>query len=137
MVITMTCPGCGTTFPRRHDRPGHCSRSCAAKSRAGQANSNWRGGKTSHPLYGIYAEIKNRTTNPRHQRWASYGGRGISLCARWTNDFWAFATDMGPRPTGHSIDRIDNDGPYDPGNCRWADDTTQRRNQRPRTPKAA
>lgn len=60
-----------------------------------------------------------------------YGGRGIVVAAEWRHDFAAFIRDMGPCPVGHSLDRIDVDGPYAPDNCRWADAKTQRVNQRP------
>lgn len=130
MIVTMTCPACGTDFQRRHDRPGCCSRTCKARLRTGAANPNWRGGKTEHELYGVYSEILNRTTNPRHKRYADYGGRGITVCDRWREDFWAFVADMGDRPEGHSVDRIDNNLGYEPSNCRWATATEQRLNQR-------
>lgn len=72
-----------------------------------------------------------RCTNPNATKFAEYGGRGIAICDRWRNSFEAFLADMGERPgSGFSIDRIDNDGNYEPGNCRWATDDIQSTNKR-------
>lgn len=72
-----------------------------------------------------------RTTNPNHKGWPYYGGRGITVCDRWRT-FENFVADMGERPDGLTLDRIEVDGNYEPGNCRWATDAQQRANQRPR-----
>jgi hypothetical protein len=83
-----------------------------------------------HPLYKAWLKMRERCTNPKQHAFHRYGGRGIKVCDRWMYDFATFAADMGPKPTPqHSLDRIDGDGDYEPGNCRWATATEQCRNQ--------
>src|SRR6476659_2464041 len=87
-----------------------------------------RHGAHRTPEYRIWCGMLARCRNPRIERYPLYGGRGISVCEKW-HRFSAFFADMGPRPSPrHSIDRIDNDGNYEPGNCRWATPIEQRRN---------
>lgn len=70
-----------------------------------------------------------RTTNPDHPRWADWGGRGITVCNAW-REYPVFLADMGEKPPGTTLDRIDNDGNYEPGNCRWATHAQQQANRR-------
>jgi len=80
--------------------------------------------------YTIWASMVDRCTNEKCRSYGDYGGRGIKVCDRWRNSFENFYTDMGDKPTGMSLDRIDNDGDYTPGNCRWATAKEQSRNKR-------
>jgi hypothetical protein len=84
-----------------------------------------------HPLATTYHMMKRRCLQPNSRSWRNYGGRGIAICDRWINDFAAFVEDVGPRPgPGYTLDRMDNDGNYQPGNVRWATASEQRLNQR-------
>ena len=78
--------------------------------------------------YETWHSMLDRCYNPKNARFDRYAGRGIQVCDRWRNDPVAFISDMGPRPIGCSIGRIDNDGNYSPENCRWESDVQQMRN---------
>lgn len=95
----------------------------ASNSRHGQAA---RSGPSSS--YNSWRGMVERCTNPNHVSFSRYGGRGIEVCERWRT-FANFAADMGPRPDGCSIDRINPDGNYEPTNCRWATALVQRHNR--------
>jgi hypothetical protein len=86
-------------------------------------------GKADSPTYHSWEAMKQRCMNENDKQYPEYGGRGIVVCDEWQN-FEQFLADMGERPDGYSIDRIDNDAGYNPENCRWTDHQTQCRNRR-------
>lgn len=87
-------------------------------------------GMTGTPEYGAWINVIQRCENPKCRTYPDYGGRGIRICAEWRESFRAFYDAVGPRPEGHSLDRIDNDGHYEPGNVRWSERSAQSRNRR-------
>lgn len=86
-------------------------------------------GMAGTPTYISWQAMLNRCQNPKHKNFYRYGQRGIKVCERW-QQFAGFYADMGARPDGCTLDRVDGTKGYEPGNCRWADDRTQQRNRK-------
>lgn len=87
-------------------------------------------GMSRSSTYGSWRAMKSRCYLSTNKDYANYGGRGITVCDRWKDSFEAFLADMGERPDGMTLDRPNNNGIYEPSNCRWADEQTQKRNRR-------
>lgn len=100
---------------------------CLCKQRLRETHTTH--GRSHGGEYQSWEGMKGRCNNPLNKKYPSYGGRGIAVCERWET-FQNFLEDMGPRPKGTSIDRINNNGNYEPGNCRWATRIVQQRNKR-------
>lgn len=104
---------------KRYNNSGKRSKGC------------FKDGRSLHPLYGTWFQMISRCENPNKNHYDRYGGRGIKVCEEW-HDFWNFvkwSDSVGGRPKGYTLDRIDNDGDYEPSNCRWADWKTQTTNK--------
>ena len=127
------CGFCGTNFKANTydiNRGDIKSCGCYNKRRTGELNKTH--GLSNTRLNRIWRDIKSRTLNPKHKQYNDYGGRGITICDEWKNDFMSFYTWAMSNEYSEelSIDRIDNDENYEPSNCRWATQTIQTRNQR-------
>lgn len=117
------------------DKPAHCKMLCTTHytrlQRHGDASFTKNHGLKETPEYTAWSHIKSRCLNKNNKDYHYYGGRGITVCDRWNSSFLNFLDDMGARPDwASSIDRIDTNGNYEPGNCRWATAYTQVKNRR-------
>lgn len=107
------------------------TRSCGCTRVEAARAKNSTHGQTHSPEYAAWDGMIGRCCRKSHDRFPLYGGRGIRVCRRWRRSFEAFFADMGPKPSqAHSIDRIDSNKNYEPGNCRWATSFEQSRNRR-------
>lgn len=122
---------CGKVFTTSiYDVRSGKSKSCGCLRYASKPTQHM---ESRHPLYGTWLAMVARCTDEENKRWGRYGGRGIAVCPEWAISFAAFAKyvceTIGDRPARHTIDRIDNDKNYEPGNIRWATYRQQRINQ--------
>lgn len=123
---------CGTTKSMRvHSVVDGNTKSCGCRKTAATKRTFTTHGRTGTPEYRAYHEMRKRCLNTKNHAYDRYGGRGITICERWLNSFETFLTDMGERPSAkHSLDRINNEGNYEPGNVRWATHGVQGNNRR-------
>lgn len=107
------------------------AQSCGCQKKKLISESRKTHGMTKHPAYGVWHSMVQRCTEPTHQAWRNYGGRGITVCERWLHSFENFWSDMGGTyETGLDLDRRDNDAGYSPENCRWVSRKVSTRNRR-------
>jgi hypothetical protein len=106
------------------------TKSCGCLGREVTARRQRKHGLGRTPLAAVWRNMIARCHNPKAKAYPTYGARGITVCERWRDSLESFLEDMGPRPDGYDIDRQDNAGNYEPGNCRWVPRKANQRNRR-------
>jgi hypothetical protein len=131
-VVTVQCECPAKTIKivrRSHLITGH-TKSCGCLNEEQRGKTRVTHGKTGTPEYRAWANMKRRCLNKNHPDYPDWGARGIKICARWRKSFENFLADMGPKPKGTTLNRIDNDGDYVVGNCEWTTNDRQSANKR-------
>lgn len=126
---------CGTErlvilYDIRAGKSKDCGCTRKVTMRAAQKAAVTKHGMDGTPTYFSWVDMRRRCNNPEREDYPRYGGRGIRVCSEWESSFEAFHRDMGTRPVGKTLDRIDNEGHYTPKNCKWSTRKEQGRNTR-------
>jgi hypothetical protein len=135
-IWTCRCDCGRISTPTSNNLRSGAARSCGCQVVEAVIERNQKHGLSGTGAYSSWKAMKKRCLNPDDSNYADYGGRGITVCVRWIESFDNFFHDMGPRPPGRSVERINVNGNYEPDNCYWATAKQQRANQR-RNQKAA
>lgn len=137
--IVRGCVGCGVELIiYRKCHMGYCKK-CKERlnyrkrqAAKGKSIEKLYRGQTKHPLYNVHRSMKDRCLNKNDSRYLDYGGRGINITSRWLgpDGFFNFVKDMGERPNGYTLDRVNVNGNYEPSNCKWSSQREQGANRR-------